>query len=371
MKTTENKFTIQEIEENVRGGRRMIEYMMQAEQLLYHHNQRGGGLTLAILKRELGKRRGSSIGQRTVETIISYMRGAYYAHFNIPPKESILTKRFQNTDDREYILNRGTPLLFPHLLFENEKVRTKFNLMLKAGELFSLPFEAFLEKSGQLDEEAKEIFKDVIDTGYRPYQARVFATIFDAINSKTVIEFQYEAVTQAKDNPGPLTILSPYYLKTYNNKWYLIGHVRQRRQAWNVFALDRIINVKLRPDLPYYEYDVNIINDFYSKVIGFFVPPNADGSFPENASELETIDISIMVKDDKKAYFLSKNPIHHSQIQTKENPLVFHIECIENIHLYQALLRIISDIRWIEPEEIRKKLIQTMEEATLLLKNEL
>ena len=363
---------LDQIEADFNGGRRMIEYMMQVERILY---QRGSmGILLDTLMENLGERRGTKLSKRSVENIISCLREAYYAHFKIPPKESITTEvvkkisRNRLPTERYYRLNTGNSLLFPYLIFEKDSERTKINLMLKAGELFSLPFEAFLEKNHVLDADSKEIFKDVIDTGFRPFEARVFATIFDAITSKCVIEFQYNALTKAKDNPDSKTILTPYFLKSYNNKWYVLGHVRQRNQDWNVFALDRITDVKERKDLKPYEYDVNIIKEFYDKVIGFFVPPNPDGTFPENAAALKTIDINITLKDEKKAYFLSKNPIHSSQHPSKNNPLVFHLNCIENVHLYQALLRIISDIRWIEPQFIRENLIKQMEDASNLLK---
>ncbi len=74
------------------------------------------------------------------------------------------------------------------------------------------------------------------------------------------------------------------------------------------------------------------------------------------------------MKDEQAAFFLDKNRIHKSHERSKSNPLQFHLECLDNIHLYQALLRIIDGIQWIEPSVVRNRLLSKLEEAQKTLK---
>lgn len=309
------------------------------------------------------------VSERTVQSVIRKLKQAYLQEFGISEKESIRVSRSEVTP--KYILGEKARkhLIYPEEIFYSKTDRDKLNLLLRVGEYFSLPMEAFLKKDDLLKEGAEELFGDHIELKMRPFLSKVFADVFDAVENRHVITFKHEALTQAR-TPSRCNDfhVTPFYLKSYANKWYLIGHVKGSQNRWTVFALDRMSDVKVVKEATPYSMDTKIIERFYKNVIGFFVPPNPDGSFPKSEKELDIKSIVLTMKDDKGAFFLEKNPIHKSQVRLKQNRLQFSIECLDNVHLYQALLRIVDDIQWIEPSVVRNRLISKLDEAQKTLK---
>lgn len=356
---------------NTRPGRMNRLYMAAIEQALYCSDYQ----TVDELRKLLAHCEPYSHGNkpkvsaRTIQGIIKQLREAYETEYGILSKDSIRVSRSGGT--AKYILGdkARSNLLYPENIFYSKTDRDKLNLLLRVGEYFSLPMDAFLKNASLMKEGAEELFEGRIEVSRRPFLSKVFVDVFHAIETKQVITFKYETRTSSFQSSQPKDpVVTPYYLKSYANKWYLIAHVRKSQNRWTIFALDRISEVKICKDLEPYYLDVKVIERFYENVIGFFVPPNPDGSFPRSEKELDIKQIAITMKNESGAFFLDKNPIHSSQRRSSENPLIFHINCLDNIHLYQALLRILDDIRWIEPPIVRNRLLSKLEEAQNLLK---
>lgn len=351
---------------------RLTELNMAAvEQALYS----GGHTTTEELRKLLtryqpySQAREPKVSISTVQKIIAKLRNAYEDEYEIPAKESIRVVRTGGIP--KYVLGekaRGH-LLFPQNIFYNKTDRDKLNLLLRVGEYFSLPIDVFLRDEKLLKEGAEELLGHHIEIRMQSFQSKVFVDIFNAVETQRVITFKYESLAQPNNPSTSNSILvTPYYLKSYANKWYLIGHVRKSPNRWTVFALDRISEVKICEDIAPCIIDTKVIENFYENVIGFFVPPNPDGSFPKSEKELDIKPITIIMKNERAAFFLDKNPIHKSQRRSNENKLEFHIDCLDNIHLYQALLKILDDISWIEPAVVRNRLLSKLEEAHKTLK---
>lgn len=348
-------------------GRLSKLYMAVVERALYENEH----LTVEDLQRRLATCESYSsnsktkVSVRTVQSVIRQLKNEYLSEYGIDEKDSIRVSRSGGTP--KYILGEKARrnLLFPEEIFYSQTDRKKLNLLLRVGEYFSLPMEAFLKKEKILKEGAEDLLGGLIELRYQP---RIFAEVFNAVENQQVITFRYEALTKARNNAHDnVLVVTPYYLKTYANKWYLIGHVKKSQNPWTVFALDRMSEIKVREDETPYTIDTTLIKNFYDKVIGFFVPPNPDGSFPKS-EELDIKSIILTMKNEKGAFFLEKNPIHKSQLRLTENRLQFKIECLDNVHLYQSLLRIIDDIQWIEPSVVRNQLLSKLEEAKKTLK---
>lgn len=309
------------------------------------------------------------VSSRTIQNVIKNLKKAYKDIHKISPKDAIRVTRVNG--NAKYVLGEQARmhLLYPENIFYDKTDRDKLNLLLRVGEYFSLPMEAFMSRQKQLQADAKEFFGQTIELRFRPYDSKVFACVFEAVENHKVISFQYkpQQPPQTSSTTNEL-VITPYYLKTYANKWYLIGHIHKSQKRWTVFALDRIADIKICENIEPYSMDVQEIERFYENVIGFHVAPNPDGSFPRSADELDVKDITILMKDKAVAYYLEKNPIHKSQERSKENELEFHIMCVDNIHLYQALLRMLDDIQWIEPKIIRDRLLSKLVAAQNRLK---
>lgn len=86
-----------------------------------------------------------------------------------------------------------------------------------------------------------------------------FTPLFDAIRKKTTVEITYQSFRM----PEPQTVtVHPYYLKQYNNRWFLFCSTGDYTNISN-YPLDRIHSVR-HANIPYRETDINF--DEYLKI---------------------------------------------------------------------------------------------------------
>lgn len=175
--------------------------------------------------------------------------------------------------------------------------------------------------------------------------------IFDAIVHKRVLKITYKSFK--RDTPSEYE-MHPYFLKQYNNRWFLFGLTTERNQITNL-PLDRIENIEIL-DAAYIDKDEDLdIEDYFYDVIGVTI---------ENAPKTE-----ITLEFSKERYPYVKNkPIHHSQRNYDDEKRVI-IKVIPNNELYQTLLSFGGDVNVIEPTEVREKMLEHAEKMYNLYKN--
>ena len=87
-------------------------------------------------------------------------------------------------------------------------------------------------------------------------------TLFNAIRKKTTVELRYQSFRMADPQ---MLIVHPYYLKQYNNRWFLFCCNGDHTNLSN-YPLDRILSVKLA-HVPYRETDIDF-DEYLADVIG-------------------------------------------------------------------------------------------------------
>jgi len=122
-----------------------------------------------------------------------------------------------------------------------------------------------------------------------------FSKLFQAIGYKNVLKIKYQGYKQSK--PVEM-VIHPYYLKQYNNRWFLFGLNDERKDISNL-ALDRIQNFK-ETKIKYRESEIDF-EEYFDDVIGVTVK----GDAPVEK-------IILKISKDRWAYIESK-PIHGSQ----------------------------------------------------------
>lgn len=132
---------------------------------------------------------------------------------------------------------------------------------------------------------------------------------------------------------------SPYLLKEYRNRWFVIGVVRGSNALLYNLALDRIQSISKGTD----EYEENKIDDFpnfYRNVIGVSKYPHQ--------KEAEVV---FWIDDDNAPYILTK-PLHRSQrlIREEEGGKVFSIQVVLNFELERELLGFGAKVKILSPE---------------------
>lgn len=165
--------------------------------------------------------------------------------------------------------------------------------------------------------------------------------IYEAIQNKKTLSVEYKSFS--KDRSEEI-VLSPYYLKQFNNRWFLFGTVEGYKNLTNL-ALDRIICVRQSDS----EYQLNTDIDFseyFEDVIGVSVDPRIA---PQK----------IQIQIDKNLFpYIKTKPIHGSQkyIGEKDGCEIIQLELIPNYELESLLLGFGEKIEVLAPKELREKI---------------
>ena len=190
--------------------------------------------------------------------------------------------------------------------------------------------------------------------------SNLLGELFTAISEKQVIEIHYHTFAAPKEDRH--TVLIPYLLREYNRRWYLIAAAEDTGKILN-FALDRIDRIVPIPGHRYVEYRGDL-NERFEDIVGVSLYDDRP---------VQTI--LFWVSDHSKDYVATK-PIHESQkhyrgdkeaemrrqYPTLEGGAFFTIDCIENYELIRELTSFGADLVVLSPEEVRRSVIQRIEE---------
>ena len=198
-----------------------------------------------------------------------------------------------------------------------------------------------------------------------PYlkNSNLLGTLFTYIANKVAVHLTYR--TFSEDVQKEIDF-HPYFLKQYNNRWYVIGAADIDGKILT-FALDRIIKVNPLSGLSYRPCTEDL-TERYEDIIGI--------TYHEDESVEE---ITLWAGDNATGYIDTK-PIHGSQRELKEErsselrakyPSLqcgkfYSISCIRNYELIRELCSFGSDVIVLSPGHIQKevrKRIQAMKDG--------
>lgn len=162
------------------------------------------------------------------------------------------------------------------------------------------------------------------------------APLFDAIIHKQVLNISYLSFRSSKMG---LYEMHPYYLKQYNNRWFLFGLTTRYNRITNL-ALDRIegINVVLTPYIDKPD-DLNF-EEYFDDVVGVTIPEN------------KPIEHIVMRATPDKYPYIKNKPIHPTQ-HCYDKEMRITIDVIPNSELISLLLSFGSQIEVLEPQSVR------------------
>lgn len=169
-----------------------------------------------------------------------------------------------------------------------------------------------------------------------------FSTLYNAVQNKTPLEITYK---DFKTEQPYSYIFHPYYLKEYNNRWFLFGlHTESWKSDWNV-AIDRIEAVSTS-NIPFIENELIDWQDYFSDMIGV--------SKAENAF-LETV---ILHFNQLTGKYMENKSIHETQKHKwiDENTLEVKISVMINYELERLLLSYGESVTVLEPQHLKENI---------------
>lgn len=169
------------------------------------------------------------------------------------------------------------------------------------------------------------------------------STLFGYIINKRCVEVVYRKFSGAE-----LTWqIHPYYIKQYNQRWFLFGRNSKYDNITNI-PLDRIIAVK-GIDIPYIDTDINF-DEYFDDVVGVTIP--ADGT-PE--------EVVLKFSPYRFPYVHSK-PLHWSQKIVDHEQGIVKIKVIPNRELISLIGSFGADVEVIAPTSLREEISRQIQE---------
>lgn len=142
--------------------------------------------------------------------------------------------------------------------------------------------------------------------------------------------------------------ISPYILKEYNNRWFVIGYSERFRDI-QILALDRIIDIEINDEGKFIENNFFDPTIFLNEIIGI---TRGLHSSKER--------VTIWVDADQAPYIITK-PMHPNQEiieQRLDGSIVISIELILNQELERMILGYGGHMEVISPKTLRDKIAQ-------------
>ncbi len=167
-----------------------------------------------------------------------------------------------------------------------------------------------------------------------------FTELFTAIQNKHALVINYRGFKQ-KDSSE--FILHPWYLKQFNNRWFLFGFNEQYQSLSNL-AIDRIISLQEAKVNFLQNTDINF-EDYFDDVVGVSVKSGASSE-------------KVVLKISKEVWpYIESKPLHGSQKLKSKTDTYVEIELnVQFNHELMALLFSYMDaIEIIEPQDLRHR----------------
>lgn len=163
------------------------------------------------------------------------------------------------------------------------------------------------------------------------------STLFNAIINKTPLRIRYNTF-----HKGSFTwIIHPYYLKQYNNRWYLIGLNDNEYKSISHLGLDRIQSIE-QENIPLIENTyIEDFDEYFEDIVGV--------TFPQ---ERVIEHIVLRFTPHRFPYIVAK-PIHGSQKIVDQDQRLISLDLMPNRELESILLSFGDDVEIIEPQSLR------------------
>ena len=167
-------------------------------------------------------------------------------------------------------------------------------------------------------------------------------TLYQGILKKMVLRISYQSF-KAKQ-PSDI-IFTPYILKEFNNRWFVVGRKDESDQIMTL-ALDRMLSITYELDIPYIKEDFDP-DSYYENTYGVTVLSNHD-----------LMDVELKV-DAKNAPYVMTKPFHPSQEMIDEYPdgaILIRLRVHLNFEFERLILGYGEAITVLKPRRLKQKI---------------
>ena len=146
-------------------------------------------------------------------------------------------------------------------------------------------------------------------------------------------------------------ILHPYYVKQYNNRWFVLGF-NEKYSSLSIYALDRIQSL-VKSDIAFRKNENIDFKTYFDNIIGVTL---LDDKIP--------VETFVLQFDGNRFPYVLSKPLHSSQEIVSMEVHVVSIKVKPNNELRQLIFSFIPDVEVISPkwfrEEIKRKIKENL-----------
>ena len=146
-------------------------------------------------------------------------------------------------------------------------------------------------------------------------------------------------------------VISPYLIKEYNNRWFLIGWDHRYNGITNL-GLDRVKSITI--SLQEYNVPSGEIDDFGKDIIGI--------SYPKGVTKEKIV----LRAHNSRVNYLETKPLHISQVKTQSetDSALFELELIPNYEFYSKIMMSADDLEIVSPKHVREEVMEKIDKAS-------
>jgi predicted DNA-binding transcriptional regulator YafY len=168
--------------------------------------------------------------------------------------------------------------------------------------------------------------------------------IFKAITNQKVLNITYQKFTDAEIK---VHTVHPYYLKEFDNRWYLLCYLSKHDRLM-MLSVDRIIMMETNHKEGYIENTTYDLEEYFEDIIGV--------SRGEDSNQVE----KVMLKfSPLMSNYVNTKPLHGSQktVQVEgDGSTVFSIEVIPNNELENLIFSFKDQVEVLEPIALKERI---------------
>ena len=171
--------------------------------------------------------------------------------------------------------------------------------------------------------------------------------ILEAIDKKKGIVCDYYSFNKKTKKSH---VMIPYFLRTWEQRWYLAAELNNHHHGIAIFALERMDNLSLTEEKMTPTHNITVDEYF-------------DGCFGANHSDEQKPERILIKVYSTQVEYVKALPIHESQkeIETTDEWSIFEYRLVPCYNFYQQLLWHREKLEVIEPSAIREELKSTLQ----------
>lgn len=175
-----------------------------------------------------------------------------------------------------------------------------------------------------------------------PTGAENVEIVLEAIDKRKALLCDYYSFNKVTKKEQRLI---PYFLKTWEQRWYLVAEPDNRHHGLSVFAMERMDNIRLTEEKATPSNDITVDEYF-------------EGSFGVNHSDNQKAERVIIKVYGSQADYIRALPIHESQreMEHTDEYTIFEYHIVPCYNLYQQLLWHRERLEVLEPLSMREEI---------------